>query len=162
MKRLFVLAAAIAAASAANVWAGEQPKAGGSAAQPAAGAGVQVLNVWGGGNLTPVVHRKHRQDRPPDRRPEEGHDRDHRGPRQSQQDFQAQNAERIKPALDAMTAAFKGKDKEAIAKAQKAYQEVYAPMYEAVKKFQKELDAVLTPEQKAKQQEQQFDGWLRL
>jgi hypothetical protein len=40
-----------------------------------------------------------------------------------------------------------------MAQAQKAYQDLYAPMHEAMKKSQKALDDILTPEQREKLQE---------
>ena len=65
------------------------------------------------------------------------------------QQFQTENAEKLKAASGAMMEAYKSKNKEAIEKASKAYQDLYAPMHEAMKKAQKELDDVLTAEQKA-------------
>ncbi|MGA2620901.1 MAG: Spy/CpxP family protein refolding chaperone [Thermoguttaceae bacterium] len=173
MNRLFVLLVAIVVASAAKGWAGEQPKAGGGAAKPAAGVAVfsgastfdvpgGTTTVWGGGksaaawyieSIDKTVHLTDAQKKAMTAIIEA---RD-----KAQQDFQAQNAERLKAAAAAMAAAFKGKDKEAIAKAQKAYQEAYAPMQEVFKKYQKELDAVLTPEQQAKQQEQRMTAWIK-
>ncbi len=173
MNRLVVSLVAIFLASAANVWAGEQPKAGGGAAKPAAGAAVfsgtltvdgvaGTTTVWGGGksaaawyieSIDKVVHLTDAQKKATTAIIEA---RD-----KAQQDFQAHNAERLKAAGSAMGAAFKGKDKEAIAKAQKAYQEAYAPVQEVFKKYQKELDAVLTPEQRAKQQEQRMTAWIK-
>ncbi|MGD0898790.1 MAG: PDZ domain-containing protein, partial [Thermoguttaceae bacterium] len=76
-------------------------------------------------------------------------------------DFPAKNAEKVKAASAALTEAFKSKDQEAIAKAQKAYQELYAPMYEAMRKSNDELLNILTPEQRAKQQEHQFTAAVK-
>jgi Spy/CpxP family protein refolding chaperone len=52
-----------------------------------------------------------------------------------------------------MMEAYKSKDKDAISKAQKDYQELYAPMHQIMKKSQADLTNVLTVEQKAKLQE---------
>ena len=69
------------------------------------------------------------------------------------QEFQAKNADKLKAASQAMMDAFKSQDKEAIAKAQKENQAVFAPTAEIYPKAQKELDDVLTPEQKTKRNE---------
>jgi hypothetical protein len=76
-------------------------------------------------------------------------------------DFQTQNAEKLKAVTDAMMAAYKGKNPDVIAKAAKDCQDANAPMYELMKELPKELDDVLTPEQKAKQQEHQFTAWIK-
>ena len=75
---------------------------------------------------------------------------------QQTKDFQAKNAEKIKVALAALTEAYKSKDKEAIAKASKVYQELYTPMQETWKKSQADLMKVLTPEQRTKLSEFQL------
>ena len=77
------------------------------------------------------------------------------------QEFQSKNAAKLKAAGTAMVDAYKGKDKDAIAKAQKAYQDLYVPMHEAMKKSQSELDNILTPEQKEKQQESRMMVWIK-
>lgn len=69
------------------------------------------------------------------------------------QEYQAKNADKFKAANQAMTDAYKSQDKEAIAKAQKENQALFAGTSEIYSKAQKELDGVLTPEQKAKRQE---------
>ena len=66
-------------------------------------------------------------------------------------DFQTKNAEKLSAASRTMMDA--RKDKEAWAKAQKEYQELYAPLYEAIKEANEQLLKVLTPEQKARQKE---------
>jgi Spy/CpxP family protein refolding chaperone len=75
-------------------------------------------------------------------------------------EFQAQHGEQTKAALSALSAAYKSKDKEAIAKASKAYQDACAPLSEMWKKSQAELNNVLTPEQKAKLREHQLTTML--
>jgi Spy/CpxP family protein refolding chaperone len=65
-------------------------------------------------------------------------------------DFQTRNAERMKAASNAMMEAYKSKDAAAIAKAQKAYQEIWAPMTQIMKNSQADLASVLTAEQTAK------------
>ena len=69
------------------------------------------------------------------------------------QEFNTQNADKLKAASQAMMDAYKSQDKEAIAKAQKENQALYGGSSEIYAKAQKELDAVLTPEQKSKRQE---------
>jgi Spy/CpxP family protein refolding chaperone len=69
------------------------------------------------------------------------------------QEFQTKNADKMKSAMQAMTDAYKGKDKEAIEKATKAYQEASAGSAQIYKKAQSDLDNVLTAEQKTKRQE---------
>ena len=69
------------------------------------------------------------------------------------QEFQAKNADKLKAASQAMMDAYKSQDKEAIAKAQKENQALWAGTSAISSKAQKELDDVLTPEQKAKRAE---------
>lgn len=71
------------------------------------------------------------------------------------QEFNAKNADKMKAAQQAMGDAFKSQDKDAIAKAQKEYQGVFAGTSEIYRKSQKELDDVLTPEQMAKRKDAQ-------
>jgi Spy/CpxP family protein refolding chaperone len=75
---------------------------------------------------------------------------------QQTKDFQAKNAEKIKAASAALVAAYNSKDKDAIAAANKVYQELYASARETWKKSQAELMAVLTPEQRIKLTEHQL------
>ena len=69
------------------------------------------------------------------------------------QEFQAKNGDKLQAAMKAMTDAYQGKDKDAIAKAQKEYQEASAESTRLYKQAQTDLDNVLTPEQKTKRQE---------
>ena len=69
------------------------------------------------------------------------------------QEYNAANADKLKAASQAMMDAFKSQDKEAIAKSQKENQALYAGTSTIYSKAQKELDDVLTPEQKAKRKE---------
>ena len=71
------------------------------------------------------------------------------------QEFQAKNADKLKVAQQAMMDAYKSQDREAIAKSQKENQVVFAGRTEIYAKAQKELDDVLTPEQKAKRKDAQ-------
>jgi len=75
-------------------------------------------------------------------------------------EFQTKNAEKLKAASLAMTEAYKSKDKEALAKV-KAYQEFYAPLNEAMKQSNEALQKILTPQQKAKQQDNQLTSWIK-
>ena len=77
------------------------------------------------------------------------------------QEFQAKSAEKLKAAGASMMEAYKSKDKEAIAKVQKSYQDLYAPLHEAMKKSQAELDNVLTAEQKEKLQDNRAMNWIK-
>ena len=69
------------------------------------------------------------------------------------QEYNAANADKLKAANQAVMDAYKSQDKEAIAKAQKENQALFAGSSEIYAKAQKELDGVLTPEQKAKRKE---------
>lgn len=69
------------------------------------------------------------------------------------QEYQAKNADKLKAANQAMMDAYKSQDKEAIARTQKENQALFAGTSEIYSKAQKELDDVLTPEQKTKRQE---------
>jgi Spy/CpxP family protein refolding chaperone len=72
------------------------------------------------------------------------------------QEFQAKNAEKLKSATQAMMEAYKAKDKDAIAKAQKEYQDASAETSRLFKQAQTDLENVLTPEQKTKRREAQI------
>ncbi len=66
-------------------------------------------------------------------------------------EFQAKNAEALKTAAAALQESYKKTgDANAIAKANKDYQDVYAPMHELMKKSQSDIMNVLTDDQKAK------------
>ena len=54
-------------------------------------------------------------------------------------DFQAENAEKIKAAGKAVVETYRSNDKDAVAKAQRAYQDLYAPMHEMMRKSQADL-----------------------
>jgi len=69
------------------------------------------------------------------------------------QDYNAANADKLKAAMQAIVAADKSQDKEASAKARKEYDALHVGSTEINAKAQKELDEVLTPEQKAKRTE---------
>ena len=68
---------------------------------------------------------------------------------QAAKEFQTENAHKLRAANAAMIESFRSRDREAIAKAQREYQELYAPMHEMMKKSQSDLTNVMTPEQKA-------------
>ena len=140
MKRLLVLAAAMTLASAANLWA-EEKAAPGTPVQNAGSGGGLVAGqsgngVWGGKSaaqwyiesIDKIVNLTDAQKKAITASIES---RD-----KAMREFQAQNAEKLKAAGTAMMEAYKSKDKEAVAKAQKAYQDLYAPMHEAMKKSQ--------------------------
>ena len=65
-------------------------------------------------------------------------------------EFQASIESKIKSVTASVTEAFKSQDKEAIAKSQKEYQELYAPILEIAKKSDAVIQAVLTAEQRTK------------
>jgi Spy/CpxP family protein refolding chaperone len=72
--------------------------------------------------------------------------------------FQTENAEKLKAAGAALQEAYKSKDKDAIAKTMKEYQDLYAPFHETMKKSQADLMNVLTADQKAQWGEYQLMG----
>jgi len=179
MKRLALLTAVAALASAANLWAGEEPTkegawgkivvtGGDGAIVVTGGEGTVLVSaggnpggmvVYGGGKLGEAPPAKSAADwyiqsidkivnLTDDQKKAitdiiESRDK-------ALKDFQTQNAEKVKAAGAAFTEAYKSKDKDAIAKAQKDYQELYAPMHQIMKKSQADLANVLTAEQKAK------------
>jgi hypothetical protein len=63
-------------------------------------------------------------------------------------DFQAKNAAKIKAAGSAVRESLAARDRDAIAKAQRAYLQLFAPMHQLMKSSQDELTDVLTAEQK--------------
>ncbi len=79
----------------------------------------------------------------------------------SVQEYNAKNADKLKAAQQAMMDAYKSQDKEAIAKSQKENQALYAGTSELYAKAQKELDAVLTPEQKTKRKDAQVAQMIK-
>jgi Spy/CpxP family protein refolding chaperone len=168
MKRLSLLLAVMILASAANLRADEKaaPGQGGTTVQNAGGGGVTVVGasgnrVWGGksaaqwyiDSIDKIVHLTEAQKKAITASIEA---RD-----KAMQEFNAKNAEKLKAALATMTEAYKSKDKDAIAKAQKAYQDLYAPMHEAMKKSQSELDGILAPEQREKQQDSRMTATIK-
>ena len=174
MKRWLVLAAAIAVFTAAQVWAAEDPKAGGGKeAAPAVKVNSGTVTVsgpvtlsggafWGGGKSAAQWYIESTEKVVPlteDQKKAitqtiEARDK-------AMQDFQSQNKEKLQAAGKALGDTFKSQDKEKIAQAQKAYQDVYAPMHEIMKKSQKALDDILTPQQRDKIQENQTATWIK-
>jgi Spy/CpxP family protein refolding chaperone len=157
MKRLLVLAIVIGLACAANLWAQEKaaPAAGGATA-PKVSRGVvagKSAAQWYIESIDKIVNLTDAQKKAVT---ESFEARD-----KAMREFQAKNAEKLKAAGAAMMEAYKSKDKEAIAKSQKAYQDLYAPMHEAMKKSLGELDNLLTPEQKEKVQESRAAVWIK-
>jgi hypothetical protein len=75
-------------------------------------------------------------------------------------EFQASIEAKVKSVTAEMTEAFKSQDKEAIANAQKAYQELYAPLVEITKKSDIALQNILTVEQRNKRSDHQFAAML--
>ena len=158
MKRLLVLATVISLACAANLWAQEKaaPPAGGITA-PSASRGVAAgksPSQWYIESIDKIVNLTDAQKKAVTESIEA---RD-----KAMREFQAKNAETLKAAGAAMMAAYKSKDKEAVAKSQKAYQDLYAPMHEAMKKSLGELDNLLTPEQREKLQESRAAVWIKV
>lgn len=171
MKRLFTLVAAITLVSAGGLRADDAPKAG---AGGGASGGLVVIASEGGqpaALLNPVygegkaaaqwyIESVDKVVSLTDAQKKaiteiiEARDK-------AMRDFQAKSAEQLKAASTAMIEAYKSKDKDAIAKAQKAYQDLYVLMHEAMKKSQKELDDVLTAEQKDKLLESRMTTWVK-
>jgi Spy/CpxP family protein refolding chaperone len=141
MRRVAMLTAVVALASALNVWAGEA-------------AGEKPAIVWGQGKsaATWYIESIDKTVNLTDQQKKtitaiiEARDK-------AMQDFRTANAEKLKAASNAMMEAYKSKNQDATAKAQKEYQDLYAPMHEAMKKSQTDLDNVLTAEQKEKLQD---------
>ncbi len=75
-------------------------------------------------------------------------------------DFQTSIEAKAKTVTAEMTEAFKSQDKDAIAKSQKAYQELYAPLFEMTKKSEAALQNILTAEQRTKLSDNQFATML--
>jgi Spy/CpxP family protein refolding chaperone len=173
MKRLALVMIVVALASAANLWAAEEParEGWGGGIVVKVGDNPVVLNAGGNpgevvvrttGNPGELIQTKSAADwyiqsidkivNLTDEQKKTITDiietRD-----KSMKEFQAQSADKIKAAGNAMMEAYKSKDKDAISKAQKDYQELYAPMHQIMKKSQADLTNVLTAEQKAKLQE---------
>jgi Spy/CpxP family protein refolding chaperone len=74
----------------------------------------------------------------------------------SSKDFESKNAGKIKEVSEALVAAYRSMDKEAIEKATKAREELYAPSVAFWKKSQADLNNLLTPEQHATLKEHQL------
>ena len=170
MKRLFVVAAVMVLACAASLRADEKaaPGASGKPAANSFGGGTLFAGPFVGGSgrggvasaarwyidsIDKIVNLTDAQKKAITASIEA---RD-----KAMQEFQAKNAEKLKAAGTSMMEAYKAKDKEAIAKVQKAYQDLYAPLHEAMKKSQAELDNVLTAEQKEKLQDNRAMNWIK-
>ena len=159
MKRLALLTVAIVLATAANLWADDQkpnPAPSGAKAkpgQPAVGYQAKSGAQWYIESLDPVVGLTDEQKKAItdviQRRDK------------MMQEFQSTHAESLAAASKAIGEAYKKNDKEAIAKATKAYQDVYAPFHQAMKESQKKLDEILTPQQREKQLDQQATMWIK-
>jgi len=65
-------------------------------------------------------------------------------------EYQVQNARTLRAAGNALVAAYRSMDREAIARAQRDYQELQAPLHQLMKQSQDSLLQVLTLEQKAR------------
>ncbi len=160
MKRLVLLTVALVLATAANLWADDQkpnPSPSGAkagAGQPAVGwrqtkSGAQ----WYIESLDPIVGLTDEQKKAITD-VIQGRDK-------MMQEFQSTHAEGLAAASKAISEAYKKNDKEAIAKATKAYQDVYAPFHQAMKESQKKLDEILTSQQREKQLDQQAMMWIK-
>ncbi len=79
----------------------------------------------------------------------------------AQRKLQDAGAEKLKAFGEAMQAAQKTGDREAMAKVQKNYQEAYAPTLDLWKRSQAALDDVLTKEQLAQVRDNQFSSMLK-
>ena len=76
-------------------------------------------------------------------------------------EFQAQNADKLQAAGKALREAFRKGDQEAVVKAQREYQELYAPMHQIIKNSQADLDRALTSEQKNKLQDSRLTSAVK-
>jgi Spy/CpxP family protein refolding chaperone len=167
MKRLLVLTAAIALCTVAQLWAADEPRSAGNkeAAKPS-NKERPAVNVWGGGfaggksaaqwyieSTEKIVPLSDAQKKAITEIMEA---RD-----KAIRDFQTENKEKLQAGVTALTEAFKSQDKEKIAQAQKAYQDLYAPMHEAMKKSQAALENVLTQEQRDKLLDNRATTWIK-
>ena len=75
---------------------------------------------------------------------------------QSMWDFQIRHAHELRAAGNALLAAYRSMDGDAIAKAQRDYQELQAPLHQLMKKSQDDLMQILTPEQRTRLREYQM------
>ena len=156
MKRLALLTIAIGLATAANLWGGEQrlsPSHGSANGTPAVPLQAKSAAQWYIDNLDPVVGLMDEQKKAII---EVIESRD-----KTMREFQGKHAGELSAASKAIGEAYQKNDKNAIAKAQKAYQEAYAPFHQAMKESQKKLDDILTSEQREKQAAHQAATWLK-
>ena len=65
-------------------------------------------------------------------------------------DFQVRNAQSLKAAGEAVVAAYRSMERDAIARAQKEYQELQAPLHQIMKRGHDKLMQVLTTDQKSR------------
>jgi uncharacterized protein YukE len=155
MKRVALLAVAVLLATAANLWGAEErpnPYRPGAAGAPTATFQPKSAAQWYIDSLDPVVGLTDQQKKAITQVIES---RD-----KTMREFQSKHAEKLSAASKAIGEAYQKNDKEAIAKAQKAYQEAYAPIHQAMKESQKKLDEILTPRQKEKQADRLVATWL--
>ena len=163
MNRMALLTIATVLAFAVNLSAGESPKAGAGKTEGKAGTAAVKVNQgpWAGktaaqwyiGMTDKIVQLTDAQKKSITQIIEA---RD-----KAMKDFQTQNAAKLQAAAKAMFEAYQSKNKELIAKSQKVYQDLYAPIHELMKKSQADLNNLLTAEQRAKQQENRMTTWLK-
>lgn len=159
MKRLALLTAAIVLATAANLRAGDQrpnPSPAGvktETSRPVVPLQSKSMAQWHIASLDPIVGLSDEQKKAIT---EVIESRD-----KAMREFQSKQAEQLSAASKAISEAYQKNDKDAIAKATKAYQELYAPLYQVMKDSQKKLDDVLTPQQKEKQANHQVATWIK-
>jgi membrane-associated protease RseP (regulator of RpoE activity) len=159
MKRLELLTVTIVLATAANLWAGDQrpnPSPAGvktEATRPVTPPQSRSMAQWYIASLDPIVGLSDEQKKAVT---EVIESRD-----KAMREFQSKQADQLSAAGKALGAAYQKNDKEAIAKAQKDYQDLYAPLHQVMKDSQKKLDDVLTPQQKEKQADHQVATWIK-
>jgi Spy/CpxP family protein refolding chaperone len=160
MKRLLVWTATIAMLTAVQARAAEEQKAAGGQAAPAA-KGSAAPNLLGGKAPAQWYIESIEKIVPlsDDQKKAISQEFEARG--KAIQDFQTQNKEKLQAAGKALVEAIKSQDKEKIAQAQKAYQDLNAPVRELWKKSQKALDDILTPEQRGKVEENRMAAWIK-
>ncbi len=156
MKRLAFQSVAIVLATAVNLWAGEErlnPYRPGAPGAWSTAVRSKSAAQWYIESLDPIVGLTDEQKKAITAVIES---RD-----KTMQEFQGKHAEKLAAASKALGEAYQRSDTEAIAKAQNAYQELYAPFHQAMKDSQRKLDEILTPQQKEKQADHQMAAWIK-
>jgi len=154
MKRLVLLMSIVSLTAVADVWAGEF---GGATAEtkrtpggmpPAGAAAADTATYWYVMYLDKAVGLTGEQKK--------SMSGTIQARNESMWEFQVQNAHRLRAAGNALVAAYRSMDGDAIAKAQGDYQELHAPLHQLMRQSQDDLMQILTLGQKARLREFQM------